>query len=661
MKQEHRSEVLGPVDSAFYFVESDRCPMNIGALTLFEGAIPFKAFVKLVDSRIHRAPIYQKKLIEPLFNLAQPRWMFDPEFHVSKHIFQITLDHPGDMEDLNMLVGQLVSSTLDRNKPLWEVYLIDGLHDGSTALFFKVHHCMVDGLSAVELFTLLFDLTPEAHPAERKPLYDPAYLPGQREFLFESLRQEIPFKLQILDKLGTDFTHFRRIFGDREARRKALIGMAHLINNNLGPIKKLEINGKNSGRQILVWSEFSLAEVRAIKSNRGASVNDVMLTVLSGAIESYQRQHQDVIEQEFLRVLVPVNMRMEDDNEAFGNRISVLPIDIPFGVEDPLERLQAVADFSSVMKQSSLSNGLDVLLTLPSLALAPVQPLIWGVAPVAFSMLAHTWCTNVAGPQIPVYILGHQMMHSYGFFPLNPSMGLACVIMSYNQRITMTLVADTGIIDNPKTIQGYLESSYLALRRAAKIQPIEPIVIEHSRTEPVTPRTPVSPPPATNNATEPSSAVETVATAEADEPVTSTNGIHPVKIFSDPWTKAYRERINSSPAYYKASTRWTAGSLAFIMQPSPANGYPETRAIFLDLHKGVCRDARTISPQAAQSSATFVLEGSYASWMKVLRGEVQPLAMIMRGKLRLKKGSLTRLMPFTQSAQELINCAQEIT
>ncbi|PJF26728.1 MAG: hypothetical protein CUN52_15445, partial [Phototrophicales bacterium] len=142
------------------------------------------------------------------------------------------------------------------------------------------------------------------------------------------------------------------------------------------------------------WTEFSLAEVRAIKSGRNASVNDVMLTILSTAIMNYlQELGTDFEAQNFLRVLVPVSMRMEEEKEDFGNRISVITVDIPFNIKNPLERLDAVANYSKFMKESSLSVGLDLILTLPSLLPSPVQPLVWGIAPVAFSVIAHTWCT----------------------------------------------------------------------------------------------------------------------------------------------------------------------------------------------------------------------------------------------------------------------------
>ncbi|MBI5668607.1 MAG: wax ester/triacylglycerol synthase family O-acyltransferase [Chloroflexi bacterium] len=762
-------QFLGPVDTAFYMVDTPETPMNIGAMTVFEGKIAFDAFLKLIEARIYQIPLYQQKVIQAPLNLGQPMWAFDPDFYVGNHVFRMTLEQPGTDEQLRELAGHLVSGKLDRSKPLWEIYLIEGLEGDRTGVFFKIHHCMVDGLAAVELFTLLLDVSPEAVANPKKPVYDPPYLPSTGQLIVESVKRDIPHKFNMLRKVGSDVLSLGSVLADKEKRRKAFIGMAYLLNDNLKPISKLPINGKNTGRMTLGWAEFSLAEVRAIRAAANASVNDVMLTLLGMAVERYIRDLGEKTSQTFLRALVPVSMRQEEEKGDFGNRISVLPIDIPFGVSDPLERLRRVAEYTSVMKNSSLSKGLDLVLTFPSLMPSLAQPLIWQAAPVAFSLLAHTWCTNVTGPQIPIYLLGHQMLHSYGYFPLNPSMGLACVITSYNQKISMTLVADAGIVPDVTELAKNLKDSYYALRTAAKVPQMEPIAAEskvtppgEAKAAPVVEAQPVEPKPAPtaeaqpaegetmtepvaapavvadavsqpavttndNDATRPAltpvAATELVERAADIMPVESpqvtpvtvspvseerSNGFAPQpelaampaadpageassangavgqpvpavaapaveappatsnppekpKLFSEEWAQAYHEAINNNKGYHNASTRWEAGALSFIMKASPRHGFPRDSAVWLDLHKGVCRAAKSIQPHEADRLSAFVIEGDYATWMDVLGGRAQPLVMIMRGKLRLKKGSITRLLPFTQSAQELIHSAQAIS
>lgn len=715
------SEMLGPVDTAFLYVESDTSPMNIGAVTIFRGRLDCEALIRHIEARIHQAPLYQKRLVETPFNLGGPAWRFDPDFYVPNHVFQHELEPPGVEGQLRELAGQLISRRLERSKPLWEVHLIYGLnHIGEmqgefTAVLFKVHHAMVDGLSAIDLITLLFDLTPEGYPTPKKPLYDPPDLPAPLELIVESVQAEVAHKLGVINKLRGDLEFLGAALGNREKRRRMFRGLANLINDNLKPIAPLAINGKNSGRITVAWADFSLAEVRAIRTQRRCTVNDVMVCVLAGALERYERdQRGQRSRSAFLRVLVPVNMRVENEKDSFGNRISVLPLDVPFGLDDPLARLDAVSDYSAVMKNSFLANTLDMVLTMPALALAPVQPLIWSIAPAAFAFLAHTWCTNVAGPQIPIYLLGHEMLRSFGFFPLNPSMGLACVVMSYNQRITMTLIADAGIVPDVVKIKMYLESAFTELRRAAQVEPVQPLVLEpvkvkappqpagqtavaaaakpelavqtdlppaavaepapaavaRSETAPIAvavleAEAAAEPAPVTVVGAEAESAIAAAPRSGPDapplvHPEVHVNGRFNLRLFSEPWAQAFMRAINDSAAYRAASLKWTAGSLAFVMKAAPAHGFNEDTAVIMDLYRGQCRSAHNRGALEAYAEAAFVIEGDYHTWMRVLAGAAPPLTMLMRGELHLRKGSLIRLIPFTQSAQELLKCAQRI-
>lgn len=663
MTRRRHLQILGPVDTAFYYVDRPETPMNIGALSIFEGQIPFNDLVTMVEARIYRAPLYQQRVIQAPLTLGQPSWAFDPDFYVGNHVFEIELPTPGDDEQLRELAGHLVSSRLDRAKPLWEIYLISGLAGDRTAMLFKVHHCMVDGLAAVELFTLLMDMTKEPQPSKRPPQYDLPPLPSPTELITSAIKADLPHRWGVLKKLGGDIFQLGAVLTDKEQRRQTLFGIANLINDNLSPIKKLPLNGENTGRLTLGYAEFSLEEIHAIRADQHASVNEVMLSILGGGVDLYLRDHPDRGEQEFLRALVPVNMREESEKNDYGNRISVLPIDLPFTASSPLERLRKIVEYSQIMKHSSLTIGLDMVLMLPSLYPSFTQPLIWEIAPRAFSLMAHTWCTNVAGPPIPVYVLGHQMLHSYGYFPLNPSMGLACVILSYNGKITMTLIADAGIIPDVLRLRDCLQEAYVALRQAAQVEPI-----------------PADPPPATKIPADPPDdeiilAVELIESpdtapaqvAEPDAASAYANGTSvptandKPQLFSEEWALAYHEAINGSASYRRVSLRWEAGSLAFVIHASPRNGFPRPAAVLLDLYRGECRSAHSLPVNEAVRQASFVIEGEYGNWMKVLNGESDPLKMLMRGSLRLSKGSLLRLIPFTQSAHELVHSAQHIS
>jgi putative sterol carrier protein len=383
-----------------------------------------------------------------------------------------------------------------------------------------------------------------------------------------------------------------------------------------------------------------------------------MLALLAKAVEVYTAAHGGTT-QPFLRVLVPINVRDEAEKGDYGNRISVLPVDLPFNVDDPLEHLKAVMKFSKVMKESSLAYSMDLILTLPSLLPAVAHMPVWNIAPTAFSLLAHTWCTNVAAMPFTVYLLGHELKHVYGFFPLNPSMGLASVIVSYNGRITMTLIGDDGIVKDLAALESYLKDAYRDLAGCLpKRAPPPTAVVE-------VPAVPV-PEVMKQNGAAPVAAIAMPAEAAAElareslpQPMVVIERECP-KLFSAEWAQAMFAEINRSEDYRRASTRWTAGSLAFVMEAAPSRGFETPAAVWFDLYRGVCRSARALSPQEAARAAVFVIHGGYPAWMDVLSGRSAPLTMLTNGRLKLTKGALLRLLPHTHSASELVRCAQRV-
>jgi diacylglycerol O-acyltransferase / wax synthase len=671
------SSILGPVDNAFYYVERPENPMNIGALTIFDGHIDYDDLVRVIESRLPKAPRYHQRVTQAAFNLGEPTWITDPNFYIGNHVKMLRLEPPGTEIQLRKMAGRLLSMTLDRDKPLWEVYLISGLPN-QTAFFLKVHHCMVDGLAAIDLFSFFMDVSPEFElPQQKKPLYDPPPLPSARELVIDSLVRTIPHRFGLLKKLTKESLRIGSDLLEPDKRLKTLVAAAHLINGNLSPIHKLPINGINTGHQTMVWAEFLLDEVSAIRAQSHASVNDVMLAVLASAVETYT-QERGGTNQEFLRVLMPVNVREKEEKGEYGNRISVLPVDVPFNLADPLERLAAVTRYTKVLKESSLAYSMDLILTLPSLMPTPTQASIWGFAPKIFSLLAHTWCTNVAAMSVPTYLLGHELKHVYGFFPLNPSMGLACIVVSYNGRITITLVLDTGIIDDPNELEQHIKNAFAELRTAANVPemvPNEPLL---SPQEPVLhePETTIvlhsSNGNSTNGSIQHAGSVQMLTLEDVTVEVTRAETMpreaavvetvteEAYKLFSNEWAKAFQEVINHSGDYRRASTGWTAGSLAFVMDAAPRYGFDESVSVLLDLHRGECRSAGSVPLQQAMRVASFVIQGGYSTWTDVLKGRTAPLVALTTGRLHLKKGTMLRLVPYTRSANELVRCAQRV-
>lgn len=728
MPFDRHNQILGPVDAAFWHADSPTTPMNIGSILIFDGEIDFEGFMKMLDARLHETPLFRQRVVTTPLNIGEPMWVYDTDFYIENHVYKLQIDAPGTDEQLRQMTGRLVSSTLDRDKPLWEIYIIYGLQGNRSAMIYKVHHAMVDGMSALALFSLIMDFYPKEPAYVEKPLYDPPETPTNLTLLRDAVVKAVPRRWGLVRKLTRDAVDLSTKFISREERKKALVGLVSLINDNLTPIRRLGINGQNVGDQRLAWASFPLDTVKAIRKQENVSVNDVMLTILGTGVEKYLIAQSDPPQQEFMRLFMPVNLRNQvEDEDNVGNRIAMLPVELPFHVEDLKAKLHAIGNYTRVMKESALSKGFDMALTLPALAPAVTHGTVWTIVPATFSRLVHTWCTNVPGPQIPLYLMGLELTEAYGYFPLNPGMGMATVILSYRDQISMTLVTDAGIITDVTLMRSYLYEAFEELCQATGIPtgnvkkpagqqrngttaasnqpaPKPPQPISNADTsvnastnghamhgdEPVdnvmdsmdsmdddtsaievdtAAAIPEAIPPQTPSTTSsvPKETIETSVINPIEEfptppvRVPANNGPKEGHLLSEEWAQALHKTINESRAYYGASRSWREGSLAFVMNAAPVAGYPEARAVLLDLHEGKCRRAQSIAPLMAEKMATFVLEGSYQSWREILDGKAAPLPMIMRGRLKLKKGSLRKLLPYTRSAQELVKCAMQVS
>lgn len=655
MSQSRHAELLGPVDSAFWYLDTRLTPMNIGSIMILEGTIDYEDIVDLLESRIHTMPLYQQKVVQAQNNLGEPMWVFDEDFYVEKHVFRRTLKAPATEADFQDLLAKIIGRKLDRTKPLWELHVISGLEGNQTALLFKVHHCMVDGISAVELFTALLDISPEAPVIEPPQIYDPPPAPAQKELPRQALQKSIPHRLKLAQRIGTDMLNIGMNLFERKQRRQTLNGMVGLISDSLTRINPLAINGENAGQVAIRWSEFVIDEVLEIRETQRCSVNEVMLAILGTAIGRYQSQVGEEIDQDFVRVIIPVNMRNERINQPIdGNRISMLPIEIPLFAADVVDCLEEVARYSRTMKSSELAKSFDIALTLPSFAISPIQPLIWDIVPKVFAAFAHTWATNVAGPPTPMYLLGRELKHVFGFLPINASMGLANTILSYDGKISITMLMDTGIVQVPDLLNQLVQEAYLELREASGVEPMQhDIVHEVKSPEPMRDEEPLF-----NDRNLRQALTTENVVAEAESVVKTETAL---RLLSEEWAQALQVALNDSKDYYRASTGWTKGAVALVMEAAPEKGYPTGEAVLLDLYRGKCREAHNMPVAEAKRQARFVLESNYDNWMSVLEGKSPVIPMIVRGKIRLTRGALLQLMPFTKSSQELVNCAIQIT
>ncbi len=462
----HLTRRLSAQDAAFLYLERPSAPLHIGSLGIYEGTIPFDRFVSHIDSRIPLIPRYRQRVAFVPFSLAHPTWEDDPGFDVRNHIFPITCKPPGNERQLAELSATLFAGPLDRNKPLWEMYVIRGLEGDRTGILSKVHHCMVDGVSGIELLMAVVDISPDPAPAPESPPWRPKALPHSGARLANAFWDQLGVQRQMLQQFGEGLIdprpRLRQAQDVVRALRTALPWLAQ-------PAPRTPFSVRLSPERQVAFSEMSFVEIREIRTSLGGTVNDVVLAVLAGALRRYLAQRGQSVDGPEVRVAIPVNVRLEDDHATLGNRISAMFTALPIGEPDPAVRLQTVQERLRQLKEENQARGVELLMRLASFSPAPVQAL-GGVAPVN-NTLVNLICTNVPGPMIPLYSVGHLLLAHYPLVPLSLDMGLGVGVTSYNHRLYFGLMADPKAVPDLELLKQDVDESFLELRAAAGVAP----------------------------------------------------------------------------------------------------------------------------------------------------------------------------------------------
>lgn len=453
--------------------------MHIGSVSLFAGEIPFADFVAMLDAKMHLLPRYQQIVTPDPFNLGHPTWEDDPQFDIRNHIFKVQIEAPGNEEQLIELAGRIFTPLMDRRKPLWDIYLVYGLEGDNTAMIARVHHCMVDGMSGVELLKMILDISPQPAPPPPRPaapVRDPQPDPTRRLFdallgsMNEGLNRWMEFQHGLLN-LTQALTN--------QTVRASMQQISGEMPRLATPATPLPFNAPLSGERRLVWNTFSFAEARAIRAALGGTVNDVVLTALSGAVSRYAAAHGQPLAGRNLRVMVPVSLRQEEQRGALGNLVSVLPVEIPLDLHDPRERFRYINQKTGAMKAGRVAEGLNLFSAMMGILPAPLQSLVGALSTAnlpfaAFNMVS----TNVPGPQVPMYAMGHRMIAYYPYVPVGFGIGCGCAIMSYDQHLYFGLTADLQAMPDVERLRELLSESFYELRKVAGVAEIKPQVMK---------------------------------------------------------------------------------------------------------------------------------------------------------------------------------------
>jgi WS/DGAT/MGAT family acyltransferase len=454
---------LTAVDASFLTNESASSHMHVGAILIFEGPPPrYVDLVEHVRGRLHLVPRFRQKLVVPPLEAGRPLWADDVNFNLSYHIRHTALPEPGGEAQLKRLAGRVFSQQLDRSKPLWELWLVQGLERDRFAILTKTHHAMVDGISGVDIGTVLFDLEPVPKPAAIEEAWVPQKSPSTTELVGRGLGDAIGVPIRVAEKAIDAIRH------PESAARKAVEGLeavSAVLGQFADPAPDVPLNQEIGPHRRYVWARSELATFKRIKDGLGGTVNDVVLAVVTGSIRNWLHSRGVRTEGLELRALVPVSIRAEDEHGNLGNRLAAMRGPLPVYIEDPVRRLHIISEEMAGLKESKQALGAEMISRFNDFA---PPTLLAQASRINFSTrLFNLLVTNVPGPQVPLYVLGRELEEVFpvAFLPQNHA--LAVAIMSYHGKIGFGLLADYDSMEDIELIGSGITDSLAELEAAA--------------------------------------------------------------------------------------------------------------------------------------------------------------------------------------------------
>jgi WS/DGAT/MGAT family acyltransferase len=455
---------LSAIDASFLTNETADGHMHVGAVLVFEGPPPaYDDLVEHVRGRLTLVPRYRQKLAMPRFEAGRPFWVDDPSFNLTYHVRHTALPDPGNEDQLLRLAGRVFSQQLDRSKPLWELWLVQGLDHNRFALLSKTHHAMVDGVSGVDIATVLFDVKPVPEPAPEDDGWVPSPEPSTAELIGKGLTDAAAAPVKLAERLAGMVQH-----PDAVLRRAAegLEGLGEVAWGFADPAPDVPLNVPIGSHRRYIWVRGELETYKRIKNALGGTINDVVVTAVAGALREWLDRRGIRTEGLELRGLVPVSIRAQDEHGKLGNRIAAMRAPLPVYVADPVTRLEIVRASMDDLKQSKQALGAEVISRFNDFA---PPTLLAQASRINFSTrLFNLIVTNVPGPQIPLYVLGRELQDVFPVAFLPENHALAIAIMSYNGRINFGLLADYDSMEDVGLIADGIERSLEELTEAAK-------------------------------------------------------------------------------------------------------------------------------------------------------------------------------------------------
>jgi len=459
---------LSALDASFLHQEGPQAHMHIGALAICEGpAPPLDALLAHVGGRLHLVPRYRQRLAHTALDRGRPLWADDARFRLDFHVHHAALPAPGGRAQLLELLARVFSAALDRSRPLWELWFIEGLDDGRFALIFKSHHALIDGIAGVDLATVVFDLEREPQAlAPDPPAWRPASAPGSLELLAIGVAGVARGGATLARMAGRAACDPSRAL---VRARAALEGVGEVVWETLNPAPQTPLNVPIGPHRRFATVSCRLDDFKLIKRAFGGTVNDVLLAVVTGALRRFLVARAIRTEGLELRALVPVSIRGASVAPSavgeLGNRLAAMRAPLPVHIADPVERLAAVRASMDGIKVSRQALGAEVLASV--LNFAPPNLLAQASRLNFTTRLFNLLVTNIPGPQVPLYVLGREIVEAYPVAVLPRDHALAVAILSYNGRVNFGLLGDHDALPELDVLAGWVDEEVAELVRLA--------------------------------------------------------------------------------------------------------------------------------------------------------------------------------------------------
>jgi WS/DGAT/MGAT family acyltransferase len=465
-KWPHAYEWLSAEDRMFLSFETDTAPMHVGAVLLFDAGplakkghgVDVRRIRDHIETRLAAIPRYRQRLHASPID-GQPVWVDDDRFEISAHVRHVRLAK-AEPRALHQQVGRIVSQRLDRRRPLWELWIVDGLGGGRFAMISKIHHCVVDGVAGADLLAALLSLTAE-ETTSRRARWRPRPAPSPATLLRDRAAWQVEAGRNVLAELG-------RVVRDRRAaahyaRQASALWQA--VGLGIRPAPDSPLNRPIGTNRRFEWHVADLAQLKAVRQRLGGTVNDVVLATVAGALRTFLRRRDPDMSLADLRALVPVSTRTAGDAHALGNHVGAWIMPLPVSEHDPLRRFSLVREITASLKGAKDAFGAQLLSEGGSTLLGMSVRLLEWLRP--FNLVV----TNVPGPPVPLYLLGAQLRHAYPLVPLFPHQGLGVAVLSYAGQLCWGFNADCHVVPDLDAFAGALDDSFAELVAASGAAP----------------------------------------------------------------------------------------------------------------------------------------------------------------------------------------------